>query len=68
MTGDTWRDMYQRGMPLGPSPGPVLAGSSVSACQVVDGASPSFAGSSQPTTTSGYRSVRVYRTLRVMSC
>jgi hypothetical protein len=27
MTGDVWRDMYQRGMPLGPSPGPVLAAS-----------------------------------------
>ncbi|MEO7330023.1 MAG: hypothetical protein ABI193_15720 [Minicystis sp.] len=27
LTGDTWRDMYQRGMPLGPSPGPVLAAS-----------------------------------------
>jgi hypothetical protein len=25
-TGDAWRDAYQRGFPLGPSPGPVLAG------------------------------------------
>ena len=26
-TGDQWRDAYQRGLPLGPAPGPVAAGS-----------------------------------------